>query len=212
MGHKATISNDGILQIDGSNFDNFYRQQERELTSNRDGLRILNLLKQRKISIPKNLSIIATINTSDESIYYLDSAFKRRWDWDFVEAPQRFAEIPELIEQTKLIIEEGKTLEWQWCIISLNEFILRNYQNIRRIEDKQIGWWFIMPNSGVIDIQIIKDKLMFYLWDSVFDKDKKPLEKLLSEYLKKPIQLRTYADFVRHTKSFMLAVYDDTPF
>ncbi|MEM9543787.1 MAG: restriction endonuclease, partial [Cyanobacteria bacterium P01_E01_bin.42] len=48
--------------------------------------KLIGLLSNKKIKIPPNLSIIATINTSDESIYYLDSAFKRRWDWEYIEA------------------------------------------------------------------------------------------------------------------------------
>lgn len=48
-----------------------------------DGLQII--LKDRSIKIPPNLSIIGTMNTSDNSIYFMDSAFKRRWDWEFVD-------------------------------------------------------------------------------------------------------------------------------
>jgi 5-methylcytosine-specific restriction protein B len=141
------------------------------------GARVFNLLKNRRINIPSNLSIIATINTSDESIYYLDSAFKRRWDWEYVNSPSgQFKEkdIHPDFQEVYLIINGQEKRKWAYYIIGVNEFIKSNYQSIRRIEDKQIGWWFIKPEDGKVEIQQVRDKLMFYLWDNVFARDKKP--------------------------------------
>ncbi|MFV3464719.1 hypothetical protein ACNJFH_21435, partial [Mycobacterium tuberculosis] len=98
-------------------------------------------------------------------------AFKRRWDWEYIDAPSSsLTRIPKPILETKLVIAEGTELEWHLCIVGLNNFIKSNYQSIRKIEDKQISWWFIKPENGKIQLQQIKDKLMFYLWDSVFAK------------------------------------------
>ncbi len=85
--------------------------------------------------------------------------------------------------------------------------IKSNYQSIRRIEDKQIGWWFIrIESEDGIELQQIKDKLMFYLWDSVFARDKKPLEKFLSNE-SESINLTQYSDFLALTVEFMDKVY-----
>ena len=88
--------------------------------------------------------------------------------------------------------------------MGLNQFIRSNAQTIRRIEDKQSGWWFIKPENDKVSLQQVKDKLMFYLWDSVFAKDRRPLEAVLSEQLKStPIKLITYADFMQHIEMLM---------
>ncbi|MFN5855072.1 MAG: hypothetical protein ACK456_04105 [Pseudanabaenaceae cyanobacterium] len=99
---------------------------------------------------------------------------------------------------------------WIAYVIGINEFIKSNHQSIRRIEDKQIGFWFIKPVNNTVDIQQVKDKLMFYLWDSVFARDKKPLENLLSTE-DKPVKLTQYSDFLELTDMFMnkmLEFYD----
>ena len=147
-------------------------------------IRVCDLLKNRRIKIPSNLSIIATINTSDESIYYLDSAFKRRWDWSFVQAPSGFIEkttIHQNLQEVQLVDNKQNLGDWVCYIIGINEFSISSYQSVRRIEDKQIGWWFIKPENGKVELQQVKDKIMFYLWDSVFSRDKKPLEIFLSD-------------------------------
>ena len=170
-----------------------------------DAARLAGLLKRGKISIPPNLSILATINTSDESIYYLDSAFKRRWDWEYVEAPSWSTKPPDLIKSVELVLENGDSLKWSHCIVGLNQFIRSNAQAIRRIEDKQIGWWFIKPENGKVALQQVEDKLMFYLWDNVFAKDRRPLEAILTQDLPPEVSVKliTFGDFVKHTEILM---------
>ncbi len=172
--------------------------------------RVYSLLSQGKIKIPHNLSIIATINTSDESIYYLDSAFKRRWDWEYVNVPAidfGIADVPEKLKKVNLFVDGEKQHEWYFYIVGINELIKSNYQTIRRIEDKQIGWWFIKPKNDKVELQQVKDKLMFYLWDSVFARDKKPLEQFLSAKAE-PVKLAVYSDFINLTEDFMEKVYE----
>jgi 5-methylcytosine-specific restriction endonuclease McrBC GTP-binding regulatory subunit McrB len=205
MGHKAIYDGNIKVDVNGSSIK-FGQFCDETLKVNR----VTDLLREQKIKLPNNLSIIATINTSDESIYYLDSAFKRRWDWEYIDSPNKdstFLNIPRIIVDTKLLksgeeIFSGKNdrLIWWICIVGLNEFIKSNHQAIRRIEDKQIGWWFIKPRNNVISLQEVKDKLMFYLWDSVFSRDKRPLEEALKKEIGKEVKLITYADFIQNTE------------
>ncbi|NJR63006.1 MAG: hypothetical protein HC769_31990 [Cyanobacteria bacterium CRU_2_1] len=180
--------------------DHFKRKSEDSVNDNFTISKVYRLLMQRQISIPPNLSIIATINTSDESIYYLDSAFKRRWDWEYVQSPIgkiAFENIPDSLSSVKLFIGDEPKNFWYYYIVGINSFIISQAQYIRRIEDKQIGWWFIKPTDGKVELQKVKDKLLFYLWDSVFSRDKKPLEQFLD------VKLPLYSDFLNNAESFM---------
>lgn len=205
MGYKANTTHDNI-QIDGSSFDKFFDFTKKGLLfyENNDGLRVLENLKNHCITIPKNLSIIATINTSDESIYYLDSAFKRRWDWEYVDVPNSKSKIPDEIKDITVIMwfDDGCVIyHWSSLVIKLNEFIKSKHESIRRIEDKQIGWWFLKADkNNEITHSLISNKLMFYLWDSVFAKDKRPLEELLGK------KLITYADFANLSYDFIAKI------
>ncbi|MGK7955330.1 MAG: AAA family ATPase [Crocosphaera sp.] len=211
MGYEAEINNKGKLQVNDIPYDRFYKDVERKLESNDlEAMRVLSLLKDTrnpKIKIPSNLSILATINTSDESIYYLDSAFKRRWGWEYLEATKkriRYDDVPKEIVDCPLVIDEDDTISWSFFIFGVNDFIRENHKTIRRIEDKQIGWWFIRPQNEIIIYEEVRDKLMFYLWDSVFVRDKKPLETVLKEVTQdKKLKLITYADFISYTVELM---------
>ena len=206
------IIQDGTIEIKEGKTkilcEDFCQRRKDELAGNNsEGSRVFSLLQQRRINIPHNLSILATINTSDESIYYLDSAFKRRWGWEYVKAPVgTFNEesIPEELRYVKLV-SDAKEIEWwsyySYYIVGINELIKSNYQVIRRIEDKQIGWWFIKPENGLVELSEVKDKLMFYLWDSVFARDKRPLEQFLSTP-NNPVKLTAYSDFLGLVEEF----------
>lgn len=182
----------------------------------------LSFLIRKEIKLPPNLSIIGTMNTSDESIYYMDSAFKRRWDWEFIRNYWgKFTtetNIPDnhvvgkdnkneryiILKELDIFIED-KDIHWVDFVDFLNKFILSNAEYIRGVEDKQIGYWFIRSKTnkeGIkhIAIEDIKNKLMFFIWDNVFNRDKTPLIDLLSI---KDSELITFGDFQDKAEPFI---------
>ncbi|MEG4107178.1 restriction endonuclease [Microcoleus sp. S13_C5] len=209
MNQEPSIDTNGVIYVkDGTGkkpYKDFFENKEIEVLLWSDDHKVCSLLQQRRINIPPNLSILATINTSDESIYYLDSAFKRRWDWEYVQAPVRDTSVPEKLRDVKLIIEGEEKGAWSQYIVGINVLIKSNHQVIRRIEDKQIGWWFIKPEDNQVDLEQVKDKLMFYLWDSVFARDKRPIEEFLSNS-DNAVKLTAYSDFLDLMPEFMRKV------
>ena len=155
-------------------------------------------LADRSMRIPPNLSILATMNTSDNSIYFMDSAFKRRWDWEFVNWDD--SKPPKgIYGQAK----NGTLNEEEWLILiqKLNTFIKKYHASIRGIEDKQVGKYFIkVTKEKPVTEQQIQNKLMFFLWDSVFNRDKKPLVELLEIHKD---ELVTFGDFTKLRNEFV---------
>lgn len=155
-------------------------------------------LSQKNIKIPPNFHIIATMNTSDSSIYHMDTAFKRRWEWQFIDVDSN------LIQEQGIAFNSEK--EWVNFIGKLNQFIKSNHNYIRGIEDKQIGKYFIRTENNQINYAIIQSKLMFFIWDSVFSRDKKPLIDLLK--IEKN-ELVTFGDFALKVREFIKAIQEN---
>ena len=195
-----------ILELIGVNFsyDQHGQIDEYKLKPH-DGVKTLETLEKKlkflnfdlinkTIKIPNNLSIIATMNTSDSSIYYMDSAFKRRWEWEFIDINSESVSI-------KGVAFESKE-KWIIFVSKLNLFIKSNHKSIRGIEDKQIGYYFIKDKK--VKKSCIQNKLMFFLWDSVFSRDKKPLINLLyGENTKHHDELITFGDFAKQVDNFI---------
>lgn len=148
------------------------------------------------IKLPSNLSIYATMNTSDQNVFTLDTAFKRRWE--FIKLANTFK--PEHKFKDKYI--PGDNITWKELVNDINEHILANSDGYNS-EDKQIGVYFVDGSgmtSTVIERKDIDQekahkfayKLMEYLWDDVakFQRDKwfkegiNSLDKLIDEYVK----------------------------
>lgn len=156
----------------------------------------LACLKDKKIRLPPNFSIVGTMNTSDESIYYMDSAFKRRWSWEYV--PVKSDDVGDDLKNVS--IKDNPAILWINFVDNLNSFITSHSASIRKVEDKQIGYYFIRATKeGEILKSDIQNKLMFFLWDTVFARSKKPLEDLLSD--KNP--LVTFGDFSNSSPIFI---------
>ena len=156
------------------------------------------------IRIPPNLSIFGTMNTSDNSIYFMDNAFKRRWEWEYVDWKQ------DNDEKVDNVILEGYgngTLKWKNLVEKFNIFIKDNHNSVRsgRIEDMQIGYHFI--NTDKVTENQIKNKLMFFIWDSVFNRDKNPLRTLLG-FEKNDKNLITFGDFIKNHQKFVENLLD----
>jgi 5-methylcytosine-specific restriction endonuclease McrBC GTP-binding regulatory subunit McrB len=167
-----------------------------------DGIRMD--IQNSRIYLPPNLSILATMNTSDNSIYFMDSAFKRRWDWEYIEIESEGQR--NLLQSVSIKLDNGDTYHWCTFVDRLNNFIKSNYDKVRKIEDKQVGYRFI--NEDEITEEKIKNKLLFFVWDSIFNNNKDPLIKLLFDELsaENKRKLVTFGDFSKNVELFVTKI------
>lgn len=110
------------------------------------------------MKLPSNLYILATMNTSDQSLFPIDSAFKRRWDWEYV---------PIEDAGMKHYIKIGnRKYDWWTFIDTINNSI----DHITGSEDKKMGYWFVKPqnNDREITAKQFVGKVLFYLWNDVY--------------------------------------------
>lgn len=151
----------------------------------------------KDIKLPGNLFIYATMNTSDQNVFTLDTAFKRRWE--FEKLINEFKDdhefkgmyIPSLI---------SLNVTWEELVNAINEYMLELTDNLNN-EDKQIGVYFVDKTgmrkeeaslSSEEDTKKFAYKVLEYLWDDVskfardkwFKEDIKSLDQLVEEYLK----------------------------
>lgn len=112
-------------------------------------------IKDGELCLPSNLYIYATMNTSDQSLFPIDSAFKRRWDWEY--EPIKYKNIDWVIN-----IEGSKYL---WT--SFQREINKRIFDATNSEDKMLGDYFVNPADGVITEKILLNKILFYLWNDV---------------------------------------------
>lgn len=118
--------------------------------TNKDGI------KDGKLCLPANLHIWATMNTSDQSLFPIDSAFKRRWDW-------RYVPIDTEKEQWCIAVN-GNKYSWSSFLKNINAEI----QDTTSSEDKQLGFYFCKAQNNVISAEMFVSKVLFYIYNDVF--------------------------------------------
>lgn len=108
--------------------------------------------------LPKNLYILATMNTSDQSLFPIDSAFKRRWHWEYT--PIRNGGKEWTIEAN------GQHWDWWAFLQAINERI----EETTSSEDKKLGYFFVKAGDkgASIKASLFVGKVIFYLWNDVY--------------------------------------------
>ena len=107
-----------------------------------------------EMHLPANLHIWATMNTSDQSLFPIDSAFKRRWDWTYM--PIKYN------NEWRIVLGN---MEYSWT--AFQKEINKRIYEATNSEDKQMGDWFVRAEANKISESLLLNKIVFYLWNDV---------------------------------------------
>lgn len=142
----------------------------------------------KDIYIPSNMWIIATMNTSDQNVFTLDTAFKRRWKMEYIK--NEFAndeKSNELRNKVIRISEKYPNVTWGKFVSTINHHMLIDNNGINA-EDKQLGVYFVTLEE-VNNQKEFAEKVLSYLWEDVAKLDKErwfgsisSYEELLEQY------------------------------
>ena len=113
-------------------------------------------IENGQLCLPANLHIWATMNTSDQSLFPIDSAFKRRWDWKYIPIDYN--------KETWSIVAKGASYSWSDFLKKMNNLVASTTDS----EDKMLGFYFAKAKDGIIDADTFVGKVVFYLWNDVF--------------------------------------------
>lgn len=190
---------DGFSEYPITN-DNIYNSLSDEVQA------FLTVHFESKIVLPPNLSIICTINSSDQNVFPLDTAFKRRFDYEIKSTSPSDDFIDFNIQIGDIHIES-----WKEFYTKLNSFILRD---LKLKEDKQVGPYFIKNHEQDEDkLKSIQTKLAMYLWNdlhkvhtisnkAIFDNNKVhtlyDVDRIFREGSKQEITNILTAEFIAH--------------
>ena len=123
---------------------------------------VAQVLSGEKLLLPDNLYIWATMNTSDQSLFPIDSAFKRRWDWQYTPICEGKSNDGQPLGWK--IKANGNEYDWWTFIQKINAEI----EELTKSEDKKLGYFFCKPINGIIPAETFVGKVIFYLWNDVF--------------------------------------------
>ena len=145
------------------------------------------VLSGRKMQLPQNLWILATMNTSDQSLFPMDSAFKRRWAWRY---------IPIKDEGKYFVIDiNGNRYDWWDFLDKVNKKIAK----LTMSEDKQLGYWFVKVGSNkTISAETFVNKVLFYLWSDVFKDYANDGASPFTQKVGKDVTKQSFRSFVRN--------------
>ena len=126
------------------------------------------------IRLPPNLSLLATMNTSDQNVFTLDNAFQRRWNMEYIS--NKFdinAKTSTDKQKNQFNATIGETqISWGKFRDAINKEIANPENSFANAEDKQLGLFFIKAENKKINESDFSNKVLKYLWNDVFKRDK----------------------------------------
>ena len=136
----------------------------------------LTFTENTSLRLPPNLSLLATMNTSDQNVFTLDNAFQRRWDMELVKNEvDKAAKDEKGIEHGRLQMEATITvanqeITWEDFQQTINSVIgeKSNEGGLSSMEDKRLGCWFVKAKDKEIKSDDFANKVLKYLWDDAF--------------------------------------------
>lgn len=122
---------------------------------------VKQVLEGEILLLPDNFYIWATMNTSDQSLFPIDSAFKRRWDWQYMPISKGRENGKDM---NWSIVANNNEYDWWSFLTKINEQI----GSTTNSEDKKLGFFFCKALNGKISTETFVGKVIFYLWNDVF--------------------------------------------
>ncbi len=146
-----------IMQVLNDEFDGLELECTELINAQYKEDAVADVLAGNKLLLPNNLYIWATMNTSDQSLFPIDSAFKRRWDWKYVPISDA--------RNQWMIRVNGSDYSW-WSFLDKINFKI---WDATHSEDKKLGYFFCKANKeGVITAEKFVGKVLFYVYNDVF--------------------------------------------
>lgn len=143
---------------------------------------------RHKVRIPSNLSIIGTMNTSDQNVFTLDTAFQRRWDMRLIE--NNFDNVDKELADAKIL---DTTVTWRNFCTAINDVVIGNSARMTSSEDKRLGAYFV----HLRDLQMDENMGDLKYYDEL---RKKESAKTLVDFEK--IQLETTRAAMKQNRKF----------
>lgn len=120
---------------------------------------------QHEVRIPSNMFILATMNTADQNVFTLDTAFQRRWRMEHIPNKFKFENGNHALD-----LIEGSKVNWGTFATVINDEIVEISRDISSAEDKRLGTYFVKKSE--LDAKVFPEKVLKYLWDDAFKMDK----------------------------------------
>ena len=122
-----------------------------------------------KLRLPSNLFIYATMNSADQGVYPIDTAFRRRWRQEYLPLDYKHAPVGDVgyIDATG----KHRLMAWRDFVRLLNEYLTKD-TTLNIAEDRLLGQWFVKANE--LDGTGIPDKVLLYLWDDLLRHEGRP--------------------------------------
>lgn len=154
----------GYILSNVSNFKKYYETVRDYSDITDDGSKTIKAWSDNgnnkvRLSLPPNLSIVCTMNTSDQSLFPMDSAFKRRWEWEYVPIEYHKDQSQFLIK-----VDDSHAYSWTCFLKKINGTIYTQTKS----EDKQMGNFFVHGDENMeVSCDQFISKVMYFLWSDI---------------------------------------------